>query len=70
MTPVEFTENVARLVAGLQVPVSIGGSPDGILGPVAGPAWSKLLHEVNGGFGWTNVDACQEAFGEILGVSP
>lgn len=67
MTSEEFTEAVAELVAGLQVPVSIRGNPVDVLGPVAGPAWSRLLSEVNGGFGWVNREQCREAFEKLLG---
>jgi hypothetical protein len=66
MTKAEFVENVAKLVAGLQVPVSL--MPRQALGAAYEP-WSKLLDEVNGGFGWTSADACRETFGEIADVS-
>jgi hypothetical protein len=67
MTKEEFVDQVARLVAGLQVPVSL--MPRGRFGAAYEP-WEKLLGEVNGGFGWTNADACREAFAEIMDVSP
>ena len=59
MTKEEFTENVAQLVAGLQVPVSL--LPRGTLGAAFEP-WEALMTEVTGGFGWTSVEQCREAF--------
>jgi hypothetical protein len=62
----QFVDQTARLVAGLQAPVSM--TPHGRFGTAFEP-WQKLLGEVNGGFGWTNADACRETFAEIVGVS-
>jgi hypothetical protein len=65
MTREEFIEQVAELVAGLQVPVSM--MPKQMFGAAYDP-WSKLLTEVTG-FGWTTPAACREAFAEIMNVS-
>lgn len=62
MTDEEFLDNVARLVAGLQVPVSM--MPRELFGAAYEP-WSVLLEEANGGFGWTNAEKCREAFAKI-----
>jgi hypothetical protein len=64
MTKEEFLDNVASLVAGLQVPVSM--MPRHMLGAAYEP-WSRLQDAVNGGFGWTNAEQCREAFSKILG---
>ncbi len=64
MTPEEFVALVAKLVAGLQVPVSMPGGR-ARLGAAYEP-WSKLLNEANHGFGWTNMEACEAAFAKIL----
>lgn len=63
MTQEEFLDNVARLVAGLQAPVSM--MPRECFGAAYEP-WSKLLEEANGGFGWTNAEKCRDAFTKIL----
>lgn len=65
MTRDEFLDNVAALVAGLQVPVSL--TPHSRFGAAYGP-WQALLDEANGGFGWT--DACREAFAKLLEPAP
>lgn len=65
MTRDEFITNVAKLVAGLQVLVSMRGNPE-ILGAAAEP-WQALLHE-KGGFGWTNAEELEKAFRTILSV--
>jgi hypothetical protein len=62
MTRDEFLTVVAELVAGLQVPASI--SPR-TLGTAYEP-WRALLHEVNGGFGWTDAEQCRESFEKIV----
>ncbi len=67
MTGEEFVTLVAKLVAGLQVPVSMPGGR-ARLGAAYEP-WTKLLNEVNHGFGWTNMEACEAAFAKIL-LSP
>jgi hypothetical protein len=64
MSQEQFVRQVAVLVAGLQVPVSIRGGP-AVLGAGA-DAWQALLHEVNGGFGWTTTDKCHAKFTELL----
>lgn len=63
MTREQLVDNVAKLVAGLQVPASISHQA---LGAAYDP-WCELLHEANGGFGWTTADQCREAFTKILG---
>lgn len=63
MTREEFTEQVAKLVAGLQVPASIRGVK--VLGAAQQP-WYVLVEEVTGGFGWTTPEKCAEVFTEIL----
>jgi hypothetical protein len=68
VTPEEFIGHVAGLVAGLQVPVSIGGKAT-VLGAGA-EHWEALLHEANGGFGWTNAEECKVKFTEILEGRP
>lgn len=64
MTRDEFLDDVAAVVAGLQVMVSITGRP-AVLGAAAEP-WQRLLHESNKGFGWTDKAKCREAFSEIV----
>ena len=65
MTRDDFISQVAALVAGLQVPVSIGGKM--ALGAAYEP-WSRLLNEVNGGFGWTDREKCEARFAELAGI--
>lgn len=63
MTREEFISIAARLVAALQVPVSILGAE--VLGTAYEP-WQKLMAEVTGGFGWTTAEQAQAAFEQIL----
>lgn len=67
MTQEEFLDNVARLVAGLQVPVSM--MPRHLFGAAYEP-WSRLQDEATGGFGWSDAEKCREAFAGIPGNRP
>jgi hypothetical protein len=62
VTNEEFLDNVAQLVAGLQVPVSM--MPHHLFGAAYEP-WERLQNAVNGGFGWTDAEKCREAFAKI-----
>lgn len=63
MTKDEFVAEVAKLVAGMQAPVSL--APHTLFGAAYEP-WEKLYSQANGGFGWTNAEKCEEAFRKIL----
>jgi hypothetical protein len=67
VTQDEFLDNVAALVAGLQVPVSL--MPHSRLGAAYGP-WQALLDEATGGFGWTDADTCRAALAKLLEPAP
>lgn len=63
MTRDEFLETVAKLVAGLQAPVSLRAPVQ--FSAAMGP-WQALLHQANHGFGWTNAEELKAAFERIL----
>ena len=75
MTKEEFAATVAKLVAGLQVPVSVLGHAEILGASVLGHAeilgaWQELLYLANGGFGWTNAEALETEFRKVLGLQP
>lgn len=61
----EFVSLTAGVVAGLQVPASIGHQR--ALGAAWEP-WTELLGIANGGFGWTNSDEALKSFRSWLGL--
>jgi len=64
MTRDEFIDAVAGMVAGLQVQRSMPGGA-WRMGAALEP-FEALLHEANGGFGWTDKDKCRYAFEKVL----
>lgn len=68
MTKEEFAANVAKLVAAMQVPVSIMGT-NTVLG--AGErAWQELMHAATGGFGWASTEKLEAEFRKLLDLKP
>ena len=57
----EMIRAMAEVVAGLQVPVSLGM----MLGAAREP-WGKLHEIANGGFGWYGADQAEANFREVL----
>jgi hypothetical protein len=55
---------MAKLIAGLQVPISLGMGRDGILGTAAEP-WHRLFEKVGGG--WCTADEIEKRLRERLG---
>ncbi len=60
MTREELTRALAEVIAGLQVPVSLGMN----LGAAREP-WGKLFDELHG-FGWTTADELEAALNDKL----
>jgi hypothetical protein len=65
MTRDEFLTEVAELVAGLQVPVSV--APHALSAGYV--PWNELHKQASGGFGWVTTSQCREAFAKILNDS-
>jgi hypothetical protein len=68
MTCEELVKDTARLVAGLQVLVSMGAHARLTMGAGFAP-WERLAAAVNGGFGWFTVPRAEERYREIAGIA-
>ena len=61
----DIVTEISKLIAGLQVPVSLGMGRDGILGTAYEP-WLALWEQVGGG--WKNAEEVENSLREKLGM--
>jgi hypothetical protein len=59
----ETVAEIAKLIAGLSVPVSLGMGSDGLLGTAFEP-WQKLYNKFGGG--WSSAEEIEKKLSEVL----